>query len=446
MSSTSSESTEFSNDSIHVKVNQQPGCLVAIEISVSPPASKIAYAKAIKEVNKEISIPGFRRGKAPDSTIIQKFSSRIQSEWENILVNTSAAEAFKLINLYPALNETGRPIILKIGVVKISKDENSLVKLEFETLPTIPKIDPSLLTLSTNELQVITEEQCQEKLDELLLNKAEWEELTDKAIEEGDFVDVIIHAIEDENEPDAETESQKDESEEESFRYWVKENKISMDLYQKLIGLRPKEIFDFEDDEKHPVRIEIKKILKPILPQANDELAKSVGASDLTTLKSRIRTTLEIEAKKAQYEAKANELISQLIEKFSMDIPESAIKKHREQIIKRTIDNMKHMMPESSEMERNAAIKRLPKMIGSKSHDILHLRYLVSAYAQENLLTVTNEEFQSELTQLYYRAQAGLQPYLDFSKDIHEIQAEVYDQMITQKVLSSLINRIEKKS
>jgi FKBP-type peptidyl-prolyl cis-trans isomerase (trigger factor) len=91
-------------------------------------------------------------------------------------------------------------------------------------------------------------------------------------------------------------------------------------------------------------------------------------------------------------------------------------------------------------------VSQLKTMIDKRAEEVLHLRYLAHALARDNNLQVSNEEFKQEMTQLYYNTQAGIQPYIDFSEDISEIQSEVYNQLLTQKVMGLLIDKIRNKS
>ncbi len=437
MSTTTQNETEFSNNNIKVKVDRKEGCRVNLDIIVHPVASKAAYAKAIKEVSKEVSIPGFRRGKAPESTILQKFSSQVKSEWENVLFNTAVSEAFGLVNIYPAMDNNNRPQMLKTHSMKASKDEDSYLKVEFETVPTIPDIDINQLTINAPEAAKVDEKKKEDRLHELLLSKAEWEKLENRKIVEGDFVDVSF------SNPDEEEKSEEDG---EMTRYWVRQDKVPEGYYKELVGRKINDSFVFKDGENEPIRSTIKAILKANLPEQNDELAKQFGANDLETLKSRIAQSLETEAKNAQHDAIGNDLINQLTEKFPVDLPESMIKKHRATIAKRTISNLKKMMPDSSNEDRQHAISQLDNMINERSRHVTHLRYLIHSLARANHVSITDQEFQNEIEQVYYRSQSGMGPYIDFSDDVDEIRSEVYNQLMTQKILSLLIEKIGNKS
>lgn len=439
LSSSTDQETEFSNDNLNITVVRQPGCRYQLDITIKPRAAKVAYAKAVKEVSKEVSFPGFRRGKAPESIILQKFGTQVNSEWENILINTAVSEAFSLTNLYPAMDNDRRPIYLKTLSMKASKEENSHVKIEFEAHASLPTIDSSLLHVMELPQEKVSAEKCQDRLNELLLTRAEWEELTGKQIEEGDFVDVSF----------SDPESDKEESSKESTettRYCVSKGKIPESYYNELIGKRIGDSFVYTDEENGTVRTTVQSIKKAILPEANDEFAKSFGAPDFETLKSRIEDSLNLEETNKNGEKIRSDLIQQLLEKFPMDLPESVVKKHQKSIAARTFDNLKNVMPESSDEERTTAVKQLDQMIEERSRQVTHLRFLIHALARENNISIDDQEFEEGMKEVYYRSQTGSGPYMDFSNDLPEIQSEVFNQLMTHKVLSFLMDKLAKRS
>jgi hypothetical protein len=67
--------TEYKNDRLTVNIETAPGCLVKLDARLSPKAVEEAYLKTVKDTNKQVSIPGFRKGKAPNDKIIKEFEA-----------------------------------------------------------------------------------------------------------------------------------------------------------------------------------------------------------------------------------------------------------------------------------------------------------------------------------------------------------------------------------
>src|ERR1700728_4484173 len=130
---------EIKTDHLSVIMTRKPGCHVKLEISVDPEATNAAYLKAVKSVNKEISIPGFRKGKAPDHLIIQRFEKYITKEWYDNLVNIAFLEFLEHSKLYP-FNQ-GSKSIKKAEIKNATRENGAHALIEYECQPTVPAIN-----------------------------------------------------------------------------------------------------------------------------------------------------------------------------------------------------------------------------------------------------------------------------------------------------------------
>src|SRR3954467_12935482 len=134
---TTQETDTLSNENVSVTLTRSPNCSVKMEIAISPEAAEAAYGRAFKNVKKEVSIPGFRKGKAPDTFIRNKYASAIEQEWKDIVLETGFNEALELTATYPMKNGMiKRPVIHEI-----SREKGVKFGIEFEIKPTIPSID-----------------------------------------------------------------------------------------------------------------------------------------------------------------------------------------------------------------------------------------------------------------------------------------------------------------
>ena len=72
---TEPEVSTVNNDNVTVTITKKPHCEIKFDIKVNPRPVAAAYQKALKNINKEVNIPGFRKGKAPEKLISEKYSS-----------------------------------------------------------------------------------------------------------------------------------------------------------------------------------------------------------------------------------------------------------------------------------------------------------------------------------------------------------------------------------
>ena len=113
----STSNQEVSNDNIKVVVTKTPGCRVTFDITVAPTGTQSAYTKAVRSVNKEVSLPGFRKGKAPEKLVIQHYGKHVDREWRNMVLNYAFEQAIELTKLSPLHQEAVQaPEVKKISL------------------------------------------------------------------------------------------------------------------------------------------------------------------------------------------------------------------------------------------------------------------------------------------------------------------------------------------
>ncbi len=184
--------SEFSNEALKVKVYFKPNCKVELEVHAEPSLVKEARQKAVKIIGKEVTLPGFRKGKAPEALVEKSYSKQIDGEWQKAIADLTFLESIKLTNI-PILNNDP-----KIGYnMKSHSMEGSHLILSFETEPSIPLINPKDVTLKAVERPLVNEDKVNETIRQLLLFFAEWTKI-DRPIQENDYVILDVDVIEEE--------------------------------------------------------------------------------------------------------------------------------------------------------------------------------------------------------------------------------------------------------
>src|SRR5258708_5551673 len=90
------EAHEFSNNSVHVTVHPKPKCRIELEVEAKPSLVQAAHKKAIRSLAKEVSLPGFRKGKAPDEMILKKYPRDLDKAWQEMIADVAFRESINL--------------------------------------------------------------------------------------------------------------------------------------------------------------------------------------------------------------------------------------------------------------------------------------------------------------------------------------------------------------
>jgi len=311
--------SHFENDNITLDVERKPHCQVRFDIVTKPIATKAAKEKALRNVAREVNIPGFRKGKAPADLILKQFKPQVEREERELILRNALDEALKLSKLH-LLSEKSPVNLVKCQPVD---DTHYQIIFDFETFPLIPPLDLQSLKMESIVAQAADEKEIEEKIDELQIYHATWHEVADRPAEEEDYVTLDIDLIDDT--PQA---AHRDS------RFQLKEKKIPEWARKLIVGLKKgdsAEGFSAQEESSdapftpRKCRITIKKIETAALPALDDELAKKAGVNSVEELKRAIRSSLEKEhAYRAQAEMR-HAIRKLLLEKVSFELPKSRL-------------------------------------------------------------------------------------------------------------------------
>lgn len=415
----------FENEAFAVEANEEAGCRLAVKITAQVDPVKKAYKKAVKTVNKQISIPGFRKGRAPDATVISKYGSYVEQEWKEILVNDAYKAALDLTEVYPMNKES----IQKPKIESCSLEDGAVITLAYEHYPEIPEIDFSAISIPDIKAEAVSDERVEEIALEVRKSKADWEEIEGRSVEENDYVDVSIDAI-DEDPPKSIVKDRRFEVTDKAVAPWMKTLLVGLKIGDAVEGhseVDPKADADVKKNFKPThVRITLHSIKKIILPELTDELAKQVGADSVDDLRAKIRTNLETEAADQQQSGQIDALEKALLEKYSFELPATLVESERLERLRRRLEQMKGQG--ISDEELTAQESAIKEQIEKDVDEALRLYFIEKQIAKQGNISLSNEELNSELAR-----QISQNPYL-FGKDM--------DEKAQQEMVSRLANSL----
>lgn len=411
----------YENESYRVEASEEPHCLLSLKIEVKPNATKKAYKKAVKTVNKQISIPGFRKGKAPDQAVITRYSSYVDQEWKELVIGEAYQAALELTQVYPV----SKSAIRKPKLESISQEEGAIIHLSYEHFPSVPEIDLSSISLPAIHPESVEEKQIEDVLDQVRRSFATWEPVEGKVVEEKDWVDISIYSL-DENPPKSILQDRRIEVAANNTPSWLTNLLLGMEPGQTKEG---KSELDADADEKMKegfiptnVRVELHSIQKSVLPELDDELIKKIGAESLDDLKGKIRRNLEKEAEESANQKRIEALDNALLEKYVFDIPFSLIESEKESRLSEREKYFEH----SKLSDEEIAIK-LEEFEQECERDIpraLRLYFLNKQIEKQGRISLSKEELNEEIVK-----QIQQNPYL-YSKDNEGETKDIVSQMI----------------
>ncbi|MCI5117008.1 MAG: trigger factor [Candidatus Electrothrix sp. LOE1_4_5] len=430
---------------------------LARKVTVTLPAEDVQKKldKKYNELKKEVSLKGFRRGKAPMSIIKKNFRDRVEPEVAEKLVQDTyfdAIEEKKIdVIVHPEIRETtyaddGSFTYVALVDVKPTFDLQEYKGLEIEK----PNCD-------------VSEAEIQEKLEALRRAKAVLRSADDDhAVVMDDIVTIDFQGFH--------NGKALKQVRNENFSVDMGTGYLGEDFEQRLLGTKKGEsiLYDseFPLDFQNPImagktiefKVDIKGIKERIRPALDDEFAKDINEKHETL--DDLRTALATERreeKEASFVGDVNDRIMQKLLELNNDfpLPQRTVAYEIQEMVKQTEENLKRAgqtletvginKEKLIEHNRASAEKRVRgdfilKKIAEREDITLTDKDLEQGYAR------IAEEYNMTLEEVkgYFKKREELMPFmaellnekiLDFLRNsAHLIEAESAEKEATQDV------------
>jgi len=388
------EKKEFKSDTVSFTMERKPDCVVEYKVKVSPQIVQKARREAIRSIAKEVSLPGFRKGKAPDALIVKKFPEPLKERWQKAIADTAFRECQNVAKV-PILSQDAQ---ISFNVDKQSVEEGAELTYTFETEPEVPYIDIEKIELAKEERKTIDENTVNETIDQIRHYFAEWEKISDRAVKKDDYVVVDVDVIEEEPPRKALT----------NTRFQVNKEKMAEWMLELVVGMKigdAKEGVSTPDDdapEEHKkenppkkVRLTLRSIEKPNLPEVNDELAQKVGAPSAKEMQENLEKLLNKQADENVQKAYREQINDHLLEHYTFDLPKSLMQKETQFRIKQLVSDpqFQRKLMSMGEEERKEAIQDIEKQ-GERA---VRLFYLARKIVQDQNIQISPSEVHQEV-------------------------------------------------
>ena len=388
------EKQQFESDRISFTVEKQKGCIVKYKVKTRPKIAQETHKQAIRSIAKEVSLPGFRKGKAPDHLIAKNYPKPLKERWQKALADKIFQECQNLAKI-PLIHQEAQ---INFHVESLSKTEGAELTYTFETEPFVPSIEIKNIQLKKIEKKVIDEKKINDTLHRIQLFFATFEKISDRNVQKGDFVNVDVDVIE-QDPPKRALTNTRFEVKKEKMAKWMLDLVIDMKIGETKEGTSiPDEDVSEEHKKESPpkkVRLMLRNIEKAFLPPLDNELAKKMGVKTVEELKENLEKLLNKQADEHVQKHYREEINAYLIENYPLDLPQSLINKEAQYRFKQlaTDPTFQKRLLDMSEEERKKAIEDI-KIQGEKA---VRLFYIARKLVEENKINISPNEIHQEV-------------------------------------------------
>ncbi|MCC6128243.1 MAG: trigger factor [Chlamydiae bacterium] len=411
---------------IQVSVHRKPHCLVELYAKVGPRLIGEARKEAVKTVSREVTLPGFRKGKAPESTILKKYPAEVERELHKTLANVVYAEAQKLANV-PLLNRSAQITF----DLKSHSEESAEISFSFETEPAIPIVDPKLFVPTPVVKAEVGEKQLEEAIRQMLFFFAEWTLIEHRPIQDGDYIMIDLDTIED-GKPQEVFHHVRFEVSKERMATWMQKLVQGAKSGDMLEGVSEPDDNLSEEEKKEfvpkQVRLSILKAEEAKLPELNDDFAKKVGAQTVEEMRESVAKMLNAQADESAQNALHDQVNEFLASKFPFDLPKSLIQTEREHRLQQMLRDPRFKKRWDEEMSQGEK-ELLNEKLFEEASRAVRLFYLARSIVHQANLPITHQEVQRE-------AISTMQSHLQREVKPDNIPKEVYALALSKVILA----------
>jgi trigger factor len=378
---------------IQVAIQEKQDCQIELQVKVTSPFVQKARKEAIKKASKDISIDGFRPGKAPEEIVIKKAPAAIERQWKQSLADFCFYDLMKNDKI-PLLR---RNTPLNFDVKNLSLTEGATLTFAYETNPKTPSINPKDFTLKPLKQHAVGEKEIEEALKQYRFFFAEWKDL-DRPIQEDDFVIIDLEAL-DTTPPTKVFSHTRFEVSKKGMANWMKNLLLGAKKGDMLEGVSEADE-DLPKEEKKnfspkKVRVTISNVEEAILPELDEAFFKKLGVSSLEELKKNIEKNLLKQAEEGLDVEKRKQVNDFLLKQASFDLPYSLIKSEQDHRLKEYLKNPKA----ASRFEKmtKEQKEKAEKEFLLEAKNALFIFYLSQKILEDANISVTEEEVKSQI-------------------------------------------------
>ena len=315
-----------------VEVRDESAWRKVLTIEVAPEELKQDYDAALEDYRRKAVIPGFRKGKVPRTMLESQFGHSLEHDVLERAVRRTYQEAVKEKGLepveFPAIDkisyEKGKPLSYEAAVdirpVVTARDYDGLV---FES-----------------EDSAVPDTEIDRALEELRQRAASWE-MVERDATDIDAVVVDYVRLNAKGKPVHKTE-QVDALIELGAQGLLPEFKANLQGRKAGDAVRFEVAYpaDFGNEELRgksaAFSVQVKEVRERRVRELNDEFAGDVaGLRDLAELRARVRLNLEGEARMRLQRDQEEALVTQLLERNPLELPQSMIAGYLEEVSQR---------------------------------------------------------------------------------------------------------------
>ena len=426
-----------------VEVEKLGNSQVRLSIEISAEEVDQELERNCQALRGKVSVPGFRKGRVPLSILKSRFAEHLKVEAIQNLVPPAYEQALISERLIPLGNLELSPPMHQMEL----KDDQPLVfeaTLDVKPDFALPEYEDLAIDKSPPN---VPREEVDEYIQRLQEQYATYIPLeVDRTVEESDSVRIdwecLIDGapITDGSKQDADID--------------IGKGMLLPVVESEIVGMGVDETrqveIDFDADHDNPelagkhavFNVILRAITEKQLPSLDDEFAKDLEYENYEQLRGAIWNNLVEEQKVIHGQRQREDVLQQLIEKTTIEIPDSIVDQH----VQQTVQNILQRLKQEGQTPEQAGIDmaNLPTELREDAIKQTKQAWMFDVIAERENIRVTDDELDIEIRRIAEQQNRDSQKYASLLRESNRLE-EFRDTLRSDKVYRLLIQRVSAK-
>lgn len=382
------------------KVETLENSMVKLTIEVEADTFKKALNQAYNKEKKNIQIPGFRKGKAPRKLIEKTYGAGIFYE---DAANICIPDAYD-----KAVEEEGLEVVSRpdVDVQQIEEGKSFIFTAEVAVKPE-PELGEYKGLEGEKDAVEISDDQIQAELDKVLEQNSRLVDVTDRAVQDGDTVNIDFEGFMDgEAFPGGQADGHDLVIGSHSFIDTFEDQLVGKNIGDELeVNVTFPEEYQQPDLAGKPAmfKVKINGIKFKELPELDDELAKDVSEFDtLDEYKESIKAGLAETAQTAADNKLKDELLQKAVENATIVLPEPMVDLEAENMVYDMANRLQYQGLSLDQYFQYTGqnMETLKDSMKEEAKKKIEARLILEAIAKAENFEVSDEDVEAEIAKM----------------------------------------------
>ena len=306
---------------------------VSAKFEVTVPAEEVTqtYDKVLRNVSRQVKVPGFRPGKAPKGVLIQRVGQdALNQEVRDALVELHYPKAVQQLEL--------TPVHAHFNALEPTEGEVYSFEVEVDLYPdfTLPDLNEIIID---NAAPPLTDTMVTEAIAELQSENATLIPV-ERPVEAGDYV--LVETVREGEDAESGSVLPIDlEKVDDAFAAQLIGKAIGDEIELNLGGAQAEDDGEESDEatevvvqpEVPKLKVVVKDIKEKEKPEADDDLAQTLGFEKWSEVEEKIRENLQTQLDSEAFREQREEFIDKLVEETEVDLPASLVTRRKSSLL-----------------------------------------------------------------------------------------------------------------